>query len=321
MNVEHLLDVFTSIGADSKEVWGACIHFMDHLRWHKPRLVVLGPKFEALPDNRSFKPRCLFFLSRLFDGVGNWEGQKRALVQSLGLWRERGKDLRVAETLVELSDANRALGLCEEGIQQAKEALDILGKLGKTNSQVECLMVFASLLREDEQLDMAEEVATLAMDLSGDQYILCQAHLVLGRIHRSKGDLEKAVHHFEESLRIASTLNAHNQLSRTHLIVGELYLSEGELDKAHAHIEHAKLHAGSDMLNLGFAFLLSALAFSGKNRPEEANSEALRALALLEGLGAMDHVETIRGFLRVIEECITKVVGELHRRCTAMQRV
>ena len=45
VNVEYLLDVFTSIDADSLDVWNACDYFMDHLYWHKPRLVVLGSKF------------------------------------------------------------------------------------------------------------------------------------------------------------------------------------------------------------------------------------------------------------------------------------
>jgi len=35
-NVEHLLDVFTSVNTKSKEVWDACAKFMDHLYWHKP---------------------------------------------------------------------------------------------------------------------------------------------------------------------------------------------------------------------------------------------------------------------------------------------
>ena len=306
VNVEHLLDVFTSVDADSEEVWGACIYFMHHLHWHKPRLVVLGPKFEALPDNHPFKPNCLFFLSGLLNGVGNLVGQKRMLVQCLGLWRKREDNLMVADTLGDLSDTNRALGLYEEGIQQAKEALDIYGQLGKTDSQAQCLITLASLLREDKQLDAAEEAITRAMDLSGnhDQYKLYRIHLTLGQIHRSKGNPEKAIRHFEESIRIASALNTHDQLSRTHMIVANFYLDERELDKAHTHIESAKSHAGSDTYILGSAFHFSALTFLAKDKPEEAKSEALRALAIFEGLGVTDNMEKTEWLLKRIEEKI-----------------
>jgi hypothetical protein len=69
-NVEHLLNVFTSIDADSGDIWDACGHFMEHLYWHKPRQTVLGPKIEALPDDHPSKPRCLHELSRLSGSVG-----------------------------------------------------------------------------------------------------------------------------------------------------------------------------------------------------------------------------------------------------------
>jgi hypothetical protein len=59
VNVEHLLDVFTSINADSEDTWNACAKFFDHLSWHKPRLVMLGPKIEALPDDHPYKETML----------------------------------------------------------------------------------------------------------------------------------------------------------------------------------------------------------------------------------------------------------------------
>ena len=68
-NIEHLLDVFTSIDPNSGDVWDACTHFMEHLYWHKPRLVVLRSKIEGLPDDHHSKPQCLFELSRLFGSV------------------------------------------------------------------------------------------------------------------------------------------------------------------------------------------------------------------------------------------------------------
>ena len=88
VNVEHLVDVFTSIDANSENVWNACARLMEHLYQHKPRLVVLGPKIEALPDDHPSKAPCLDKFSQLFGSVGNWTEQKRLLAHSLKLWRE-----------------------------------------------------------------------------------------------------------------------------------------------------------------------------------------------------------------------------------------
>ena len=314
VNVEHLLDIFTSIDADLESVWDACCHFMDHLYWHKPRVVILGPKVEALPDNHPSKPSCLVFLSRLLNGVGNWTGRKRLLIQSVGLWRKRGNDYQVAETLVALSSANRILDLHKEGIRQAREALETFGRLGETGKQAECLIALALSLRADKQLDEAEEAATRAMALMNlpenhDHFELPQCHKTLGYIHQSKGDREKAVRHFEESLRIASSLGSRGQLSKTHLALADLYFEEDKLDDAYAHAAHAKSHAGDDMLLLGSAGLLSAHALYKQNRPKEGKPEALRALAVFEKLGATDLMGIARRVLEMIEEKIKESDG------------
>ena len=310
VNVEHLLDIFISIDADSEDVWDACDKFMDHLYWHKPQPVIVGSKIEALPDSHPSKPYSLYFLSRLFTGIGNWTERKRILIQSLGLWRERGDDYRVADTLISLSDANRGTDP-QEGIRQAREALAIFGRLGEREKQAEGLLVLASLLRTDEQLDEAEEAVTRAMVLSenGDQLKLCQGHKALGYVHRSKGNREKAIHHFEASLRIASLLDSHHDLSKTHLALASLYFEQDEFNDGHAHIEHAKSHSGNDMFILGCAFGISALGLSNQNRPEEAKSEASRALAVFEKLGAVDFVEETRRHLEKIEEKIQESDG------------
>ena len=71
----------------------------------------------------------------LSDTVGNQVERKRLLVHTLKLCRERGDQNRVAEVLYLLSDANRQMDLSEEGIQQAKEALEIYESLGSTLGQ------------------------------------------------------------------------------------------------------------------------------------------------------------------------------------------
>ena len=80
VNVEHLLDVFTSIDPNSDYTWISCNGFVAHLHWHKPRKTVLGPKIEQLPDDYRWKPTGLFELSGLFPSVGNHVGEKRILL-------------------------------------------------------------------------------------------------------------------------------------------------------------------------------------------------------------------------------------------------
>jgi hypothetical protein len=99
VNVEHLLDIFTSIDANSDEVWAACYHFMEHLAWHKRRLVVLGPKIEGLLDDHPSKAKCLLRLAWLFHAVGRYPESEQLLSHALKLWREQGDDFWVAETL------------------------------------------------------------------------------------------------------------------------------------------------------------------------------------------------------------------------------
>jgi len=85
VNVEHLLDVFTTIDTNSDGIWVACINFMVHLHWNKKRLTILKPKIEGLPDDHHSKPECLFHLSRSFDSVGNFVERKRLLTRALNL--------------------------------------------------------------------------------------------------------------------------------------------------------------------------------------------------------------------------------------------
>ena len=305
VNVEHLLDVFTTIDPGSDAVWDACANFMRHLYFHKKRLTILGSKIEGLSDDYHSKPKCLLYLSRLFELVGNHVEQKRLLTHALGLWRGQGSDGWVATTLTKLSNVNKALGFHKEGTQQAKEALEIFERLGHTASQAQCLIYLAWSLCSDEQFDAAEEAALRAINLlpeEGRQFMVCESHRALGNIYRFKGDIEKAVHHYEVALEIASPSNWHNLLFRIHCELTTLFCGEDSFDDAHAHIEHAKSHTADNAYYLGRAIELQAWVFFKQHRLEEARSEALRAADIYEKLGAAKNVETCRVLLRDIEE-------------------
>jgi tetratricopeptide (TPR) repeat protein len=301
VNVEHLLDVFTTIDTNSESVWDACIYFMRHLYWHKVRLTILKPKIEGLPDEHRSKPECLPHLSRLHSLVGDWVGQKRLLICALKLYRERGSDSEVASILMELSKANRQPGLHEEGIQQAKEALEIFERLGGVERQAECLGALGWLFYSDNQFDAAEEAASRAIDLfseGGQQFQVCTSHCLLGNIYRSRGDTQKAIHHFEVVLGIASPFNWHDTLFWVHYGLAELFRNEGRLDDAQTHIEHAKPHTIDSAYGLGRLTEMQAWVWYGQHRLEEAQSEFLLAADIYDKLGAASDAEHCRKLSR-----------------------
>ena len=305
VNVEHLLDFFTSIDPSSENVWDACARFMNHLYWHKPRLIMLGPKIEMLPDDYPTKPQCLHNLSWLFHSVGNRVERKRLLAYTLKLCRERGDDPQAALTLGHLADANRDMGLYKEGIQQAREASETFERLGDTAKQAGRLINLAYVLRDDEQLDAAQQAASRAIDLlpeKGGQLRVCEGHRVLGDVYYSKGEVEKAFHHFKVALRIASSLNSRGELFWVHYSLAWVVSREGRFDDAHAHIERAKSHAVNHAYRLGRAMELQAYLWYHQRMYEKAKFEASHTADVYEKFGAAHDLERCRKLLQWIDE-------------------
>jgi tetratricopeptide (TPR) repeat protein len=304
INVEHLLDVITSVDPNRGNIWGACYRFMNHLYWHKPRQTMLGSKIEALPDVHPSKPECLVQLSQLFTQVGNYSEQKRLLTHALGLWRRQGDDSSVADTLGQLARVNRHLDLYEEGIRQAKEALEIYKRVDDTRGQIESLEDLAWLLFGDKQLDTAENAASRAIDLAregGYEFYVCGLHRFLGNIFQSKGDKTKAIYHLETAIRSASPFDWHDILFWSHHDLAILFRDEGKFGEASSHTEQAKLHADNDAYMLGHAIEMQASIWNVQHRLEEAKSEVLNALEIYEKLGAGKDAGSCRDLLQTIE--------------------
>ena len=282
----------------------ACFRFMEHLYWHKPRLTLLRPKIEGLPDGHLFKPRCLRGLSQLFEMVGNLAEEKRLLTHALSLWRKRWNYPRVCQTLWYLSDVNRRLGLYREGIQQAEEVLKICKWIRFRHGQVNSLRLLAELWLGTGQLDAAENAALRTIDLlpkEGQEFLLCKSHRVLGNIYDRKGEKEKAFVHHETALRISSTFGWQDMLFCNHYDLANLFLNEHEFGDANTHVEQAKSHTVDNMHNIGLAMELQAWIWYRQCRLEDARREASGALEIFEKLGAAQGVEKCSRVLQEIE--------------------
>ena len=318
VNVEHLLDVFISVNPNTDDIWKACYHFMLHLYYHKPRQTTLGSKIEALSDDHDYKPGCLIELSQLFARTANYAEQKRLLSHALELKKRKGDDSWVAYALRRLSGVNGSLHLYEEGIQQVKEALQISKRIGDTEEEIKCLKDLALLLLNDNRLDAAEDAASSGIDLAlgeGDEFLVCWFHRILGGVYQSKGEKEKATHHFETSIRIASPRNWHNSLCCGHFDLAGLFLEEGKFDEALSHVEQARSHTANDTFKLARAMEMQAVLLYRQLRLEEAESEALHAVEIFEKLGVSQAVGECREILQMIrlatENPTTGSQGEL----------
>ena len=311
VNVEHMLDVFTSLDMDSDALWATCMDFMRHLYWHKPRYTVLGPKIEGLADDHPSKPLYLNRLSGLSGSVGNVVERKRLLSHALKLARERDNNLLIAITLSHLSEANQLLGLSKEGIQQTKEALGIYERLGITVGQADSWDILGRLFRAEGQFDAAEKATLHAIDLlreKGEEFRVCKSHRGLGVIYGAKGEREKAIRHFEKALGIASAFGWHGELFWIHYALAVFFGKENEFDDAHSHIDQAKLYAVNDAHSLGRAIEWKAQIWRQQHRLEDAVSEALGALEIYEKIGASVRIVRCKGLLQELERLI---VGEL----------
>ena len=287
---------------------------MNHLYYHKPRQTILQSKIEQLPDDHHSKPRCLQQLSQLFHTMGNIAERKYLLLCALELCRKEGNDYWIALMLLDLSDANRTLGLVEEGIQQAKEASEIMERVGGTPHRALCLDTLGRLLLQNKQLDAAQDAASGAINLweTGQEFDICQSHRLLGQIQTSKGERKKAIHHFEIALGIASRFEWHHQMFWIHDSMARLFYGEDKLEDAQAHITQAKSHVVDDKYRLGRAMEVQAWIWYRQNRLEAAISELLGAKEIYEKLGAATDLGRVKNTLQFLER-------ETESRATSIQ--
>ena len=320
VNIEHLLDVFTSLDPSSEIVWDACAGFLYNLHFHKSRLTTLGPKIEALPDNHPSKAQCLRALAFLCDSVGNDVESKRLHTFTLKLWRERGDVHQVANTLLYLSDTNRLLDLGQEAIEQAREALEIFEQLGDTAKQGKCFIDLAWALYDDDQIDGAEEAALRGIELlpkNSKQYQTSQGHRLLGTVYTFKDETEKATHHFEIALEIATSVNSPYDLFWIHFDMANMFSKERRFDAAHDHIERAKSRADNAYC-LGRAMELQANFWFKQGMFEKAKLEASRAVDVYRKVGAIKDIEDCSAFLRKINGLDLGDPGEVLQAAPAL---
>jgi tetratricopeptide (TPR) repeat protein len=123
-------------------------------------------------------------------------------------------------------------------------------------------------------------------------------------VHRTKGEKEKAIHHFQTALVIASPPKWHDDLFWNHFQLADLFRDRREFDDATAQLEQAKPHAADSVYNLGCVTYMQAYVWYWQLRLEDAKSEALHALEIFEKLGAANDAGNSKDLLQQIERAM-----------------
>ena len=127
-----------------------------------------------------------------------------------------------------------------------EEALEIFDQLGEVKGQVRCLNQLVWLFLYRLQIGASGKTALRVVDLlseKGQELPVCDLHQTLGITYQYEGENEKAIHHFETALRLASTYNGRDEQFWIHHHLANLFYKEEDFVNADAHIEQANSHA------------------------------------------------------------------------------
>ena len=170
------------------------------------------------------------------------------------------------------------------------------------------MTTLAWLFLSDKQFDAAEETTTRAIASfpeEGQEFLLCRAHRLLGGIYRCKREREKAIHHFQTALEIASVQTWRSQLFWIHYELAWLFRDQDDFDDAHDRIEQAKSYADDSAYDLGRATEMHARIWYQQGRLDDARSEALHAIETYEKIGASGvDMEKCKNLLGQIERAM-----------------
>jgi diguanylate cyclase (GGDEF)-like protein len=154
-------------------------------------------------------------IARAYRGVGNLEQALQSGLEGLQVMESLGDTASASYTLNELGNINFLLGNYSESEQHFHRSLTIMREVGDRKGEAETSLLFAKLLKTQEQSDAALEVLRSALSIAkeiGAQSEIAEAHLALATLYQTKAQFAKAYEHLNEYLSVKETLS--NDMSK-----------------------------------------------------------------------------------------------------------
>lgn len=216
--------------------------------------------------------------------------------QALALWREAGDRRRMADTMHRLGWITDDLGDKKAAKARYEEALELYRQAGDRRGEAMVLNFLGATHYLLGELDEALRSVRAALDLlrsPGPDGLEAPSLVAgclgnLGKIHRRRGETEKALSAYREALTLAEARDDRQQKATLSSNLGILLLSQDLLDSAEDHLRQAAeaWRALGHTHNQGAIW--SRLGDIAKRRAGEAVDEAERGARLSEALAAYE---------------------------------
>ncbi|MFD3683881.1 tetratricopeptide repeat protein [Nocardiopsis sp. NPDC058631] len=180
------------------------------------------------------------------------------------------------------------LGLREDAVLLAEQALEIHRETGNRMSEFACLTSLSAALREMDQADRSLALTRRALEIAQDLDHTVRegfALLELGRIHALLRQPEEALTNFHEAASLHRSIGDHVRESESFEGVGEVYESLNRLEEAAQFYRQAASGYRRNQSRWNLAVSLDRLAgvVSRNGDPDAAQGHWFEALEALEG--------------------------------------
>ncbi len=159
------------------------------------------------------------------------------LLESLQIAESVQSRIYLPFTLEILAAAQRRCRRWPEARAAAEKALQIAHELGNPHHEASALCVLATIYREQNETEPAEELLLRALDIVETQKAgrnTASIYTELGKLYIQTRDFPRAEHCLQQGLASAQQRDQKQQISELHQALSDLYTAVGDYEKAFA---------------------------------------------------------------------------------------
>ncbi len=234
--LENDLDLALQLSGALWRYWLAHAFLTEGRHWLEEALARVPNQKQGISDSyRAVRTKALFAAGVLAIHQADYTRANQFIAQSLGVARNLGNKVQIANSLTALGIGATYLGDYERSITMLEESRLIFSELGHTRGMSLSLnsLSIATLCTGNtaHAIALAQESLALSREI-GDSLTIGASLTNLGLAILEQGDIRRASLLLEESLALRQSLKDKGGIAHTLVILGRVAFTDGELERA-----------------------------------------------------------------------------------------